>query len=179
MKVRAAIVALMCALATGCAHEVSSRGDAATFPPRPVDIRTGDLAPCSMLSPAQGSALGLDAGDAGAVSVNGQPSLDCVWLSDTDLSYSAQTIPIGAEVAVTEQRAAVIEVNGFGAVRSVLRELTGGAPTCQVTVDAGPNQSIRIQAQATGERPRRDDEMCAIATDVAGMVMITVVATAR
>lgn len=170
-------LALTCVFVTGCAHETGT--EPSVFPPRPVEIRTDSLAPCSMLSSDQQRELGLVESEERTVPVNGQPSPACIWLSDTDLGYGAQTVPIGAEVAVTEQGASVIEVSGFGAVRSVVRTMTGGAPTCQVTVDAGPNRSIRVQAQATGIRPRSDEEMCRIATEVTGMVMATVVAYAR
>lgn len=179
VRVRAAAVLLLCAVVAGCSQDVVPREETRGFPARPLDIGTHDVAPCSMLTSAQGVELGLDEGQARVANVNEQRSPACIWLSESDISYSAQTIPIGAEAARSEVGAAIIEVNGFGAVRSIPRALAGGTPICQVTVDAGPGQSIRVQAQATGERPRTEDEMCRIATDVTGMVMTTVVATAR
>lgn len=161
----AALVAL-----TGCS---AGAPEPSAFPSRPVDVAIAGLDPCTVFTGSQQSALGLRKATPAQAVVNGRPSTGCVWLGRTDIGYNTQTIPVGAEVALSEPAGVVVRVNGFGAVRNVVRELTGGAPTCQVTIDAAPGQSIRVQAQA--DLPNHtEDEMCRLATAASSMVMTTV-----
>lgn len=143
------------------------------FPPRPFDVTVAGLDSCTMFTEGQRTALGLRKAVPREVTVNGQPSSGCVWLGRADLGYNTQTIPLGAEVALSDPAGVVVPVNGFGAVRNVVRGATGGDPICQVTIDAAPGASIRVQAEASLPN-HADDEMCRLATNAASMVMQTI-----
>lgn len=171
---RAVVVTSLLAMAlSGCSTEEAPPNP---FPRRPVDVVVDNLNPCSMLDDSQMKGLGLRVGTPRTATVNGSPSPTCTWIADNGYGYNAQTIPVTAELALTEAGATPITVNGFGAVRSVVRQLTGGAPTCQVTVDVAPERAIRVQARVVPRPPLpTDDEMCRLATEAASMVMTTVV----
>lgn len=148
----------------------------AVFPPRPVAVTADRNPPCTMLTPDQAARLGLRRPTPGQGIVNGQPSPGCTWLGST-IDYNVQFIPIGAEVALTDPMATITTVNGFGAVQN-LPDLPGSPPICQVAVDVAPGQSIRVQANAVPDPPYGTDELCRRASEVASMVMTTVVMTA-
>lgn len=172
---RAAVVAsILAAALTGCS--AADDRTPSPFPLRPVDIAVDSLSPCSMLDDSQRERLGVRPGTPRTTTVNGSPSAICTWIASNGYGYNAQSIPVSAELALTEAGATPIIVNGFGAVRSMVREMTGGGSTCQITIDAAPARAIRVQAGASPEPPLpSDEEMCRLATEAASMVMKTAV----
>ena len=133
-----------------------------------------------MLSNSQKSRLELRGGIKRTDSIDGHPTQICSWISDSELSYNAQWISFGAELAAAEDGARVTQVNGFGAVQNVPRDRTGGVPACQFAVDAAPDRTIRVQVLGSySASSPKEEELCQIAQKATAQVMTTVVSMQR
>lgn len=149
------------------------------FPPRPATLQLDRLPACDLLSRTQQRELKLSQPASGNLQVEGLPTRTCTFLGDDDVDINVQVIPIDTAVALRLPSASTTQINGFGAVMNVPTERFGDGPICQVAVDAAPGQSVRVQALTrTDPPPIPVDQVCRRATDVASMVMTTVVAAA-
>ena len=163
-----AAVAASCVAVTGC---TGSTG----IGPRPVDIRTDTLSPCSVLTPDQLSRFGLEPGHEQSVPAGGgQTERACIWLGRENRSYGVSFPATGVETMVGKPDTEVVKIAGFSAVRGIVHALDAVSPTCQVTIDAAPGRSISVEAQATPAKPAETDELCRSATDIATEVLTTV-----
>ncbi len=175
------IIVAVCAGALACTNDPASdpadQGGRSRFPQRPAAIDLAAVPPCGVLTKPQQAQLGIYASQAGDVNVDGRPSPGCGYLSSDVFDYNTQTIPVGADAAIQLPGSEVIHVNGFGAVRNRPDDSFSTRPTCQVAIDAAPGQTIRVQVStAPNGPPVGEEQLCSRATDVASMVMDTVVA---
>lgn len=174
LSVASAAIAATVLVVTGCAQQGVLPRPEPGLPPRPVAVDADRIPPCSMLTTAQVSALELRLAGPGKATVDGRSSQGCSWFGVT-IDYNVQLIPIDAQAALSLPGAALVQVNGFGAVRSIV-ELPGNPPICQLAVDAAPERTIRIQASPLPGRPATGEQaLCRRAAEAASMVMTTLV----
>ncbi len=184
-----AVAVAMTALLVGCTDSSPRTPEAAArdaFPVRPSEVPLDHTDPCRMLSEGQVADLGLRRiNDSSVEMVDGVPSPGCGWIGTDPMggnqdrpivNYNVQVIPLPAEGAATAPDARVAQINGFGAVVNVPASVGGGL-VCQVAVDAADHRSLRVQAVLRPVGPQLSvPDLCRRATDVASMVMDTVVA---
>ncbi|GEC26402.1 MULTISPECIES: DUF3558 family protein [Pseudonocardia] len=164
-------------LLAGCSDGAEQPGG--PFAPRPSDVDLARLDPCSSLTEQQLGARDLGAGAPGTATVNGTSARDCTWIGPT-VNAGVQFIAVGAETAAEERGSRLLLVEGFGAVEGAPETNNGpGLPAfCQIAVDAGPQQSVRVQVNNgrpdTGGEPEAFRDVCRHAEDIAGAVMVNI-----
>ena len=152
---------------------------AGPFPDRPRDIDVSRLDPCDSLTEQQLGSRGLGTGTPGTATVNGATARDCTWIGSR-IGAGVQFIPLGADAAATESGSRMLLVAGFGAVEGAPETNNGpGLPAfCQIAVDAGPQQTVRVQINNgrpdTGGDPQAIRDVCRQAEDVAEAVLTTI-----
>lgn len=114
------LLAVAVALLGGCA---SGGGAPAAEPrsgllPQPSVVDVLRIDPCPMLDDRQQGALAVTRERPGGGTVNGVPTNGCAWPAADGWGYTAQTFPVGAEVALTDPTAVRTTVAGFGAVQT-------------------------------------------------------------
>ncbi|SFN21539.1 Protein of unknown function [Pseudonocardia ammonioxydans] len=87
----------------------------------------------------------------------------CAWSNfDDGFNYTVQLLPMDAADAVGSDDSSLTQINGFGAVQGT--GLGSSTPICQLIIDAGPGQAIRVQAQSTllddEGQPLTFDQVC-------------------
>ncbi|ALE74046.1 hypothetical protein AD006_22975 [Pseudonocardia sp. EC080610-09] len=160
------MIALMVATAAtvaGCSSAPAAPPD--PFPPRPAEIDIERLDPCALVGARARADLRVGTGRPATAVSSGTTTRACGWGSlDTPFDYSVQLIPQDAADAVGAPGAVVGTIAGYGTVRIVEREAT--YPLCEILVDVGEAQLMRIQVQ-TVERQRGSgapypvDQVCA------------------
>jgi hypothetical protein len=154
------------------------------LPPRPREVRLEDLDPCTLLTEDDRVDLGLD-----------QPpvantALSALYGGETRLcsvrGFEPRVISLGVELSVTggielffrpgvRSEITPIAVAGFPAV--IARPTTGIQDFCTVIVDVASGQLVDIQvANAGGEPPTSQPELCSEAKRAAGLVMTNLLA---
>ncbi|MEV1293931.1 DUF3558 family protein [Pseudonocardia sp. NPDC049635] len=162
------------ALLAGCSADPGQPDS--PFPPRPSDIDLAALDPCESLTDQQLTARDLGRGTPGTATVNGTVARDCTWTGPT-VNAGVQFISVGADVAAKESGSRLLLVAGFGAVEGAPGTNNGpGLPAfCQITIDAGPHRSVRVQVNngrpSTGGDPEAFRDACRHAEAIAGAVM--------
>lgn len=177
------LLLLSLTVAAGCSQPAADPPSSGPFPPRPADLDINLIDPCSVVSAEQRKELGVDARDGGMADVGvGAPSKACGWRNfDTGYGYNFQTIPTGADRALTVPGSTLQSVNGFGSVQNFPEEGSGPGipPTCQLTIDVNDGQAVRIQVESsdtsdTGS-PQALADSCSRAQAFARDVMTTLV----
>ncbi|MBW0106347.1 DUF3558 domain-containing protein [Pseudonocardia sp. KRD291] len=177
-----AIATLAAIAVAGCSGPSSTAPS--PFPPRPAELRTADIDPCSVITDTDRRRLGVERGTAGESDVGiGAPSRTCGWRNfDDGYGYNVQTIPTAAGAALSVPGSTVRTVNGFGAVENVPADYQGPGipPACQLTIDVGEEQAVRVQVQSSDTRasgsPEALAEACSRANALAHSVMRNLVA---
>lgn len=159
---------------------------ASPFPPRPTDLKIGQLPPCQALTAGQLEQI--DVADPLARNRSGPPECRFItsdrraWLLRINAAVSATVyVPgspdyVGGQAGWVEPR--VTTVAGFGAVEFV-NGVTASSSDCVLAVDAGPNVTLLVDYLDTSSRATQDRsvgsraEGCAQAARVASMVIET------
>jgi hypothetical protein len=159
------VAVMLAGVATAVGCSAAPAGPPDPFPPRPMEIDIERLDPCALVGPRARADLRVGTGRPATAVSRGVTTRACGWGSlDTPFDYSVQLIPQDAEEAVGVSGTVVGTVAGYGTVRIVEREDT--YPLCEILVDVGDAQLMRIQVQAV-ERQRGSgapypvDQVCA------------------
>ena len=140
------LLAVLAAVLVGCGGPPAE--PESPFPARPADIDVATLDPCTTLTEQRRADMQLSEGRPANVPVGEVPSRACAWSNfDDGFNYTVQLIPIDAAAVVGTDTSSLTQISGFGAIQGT--GLGGSTPTCQLIVDAGPGQAIRVQAQST------------------------------
>lgn len=122
---------------------------ASRLPPRPEALRLAGVDPCALLSPAQTTALSVEAGVPGS-NHDELGSADCSWASTrgssgTDLLARA-IVKRGADYALDSVTGTqVVQVGGFSAVQTS-SDFQNPQFHCILVVDVAQGQSLWVQA---------------------------------
>lgn len=181
---------LICGALVGCVREtVGARaapvtGSAETDvprPPRPRDIDTRGVDPCSLLTEGQRAELGLDGEP--TYDVQRSPLFDGPEPACTTRGYEPRAIAVGVALpydglgvdALASDRVrgtvTAVEVQGFPALQA---DPVGGLQSCTVVVDLAPGTALNVQYRDGGRLPAVTvGELCPGARAVADAAMRT------
>jgi Protein of unknown function (DUF3558) len=183
--VRLLLPLVACVLAAGCtaAVETPPAPTQTPPPPRPREVRLDGVDPCTLLSPEQRAALGLDGtprlSDPYAELFGGAvPTCTITGLTGEPIAVGVGTVTsVGIERWRRGDLAAEVHptmVADFPAVVAVPQRLTD---YCSVEVDVAAGQLLDVQfSDGGGKPPIPQDELCRRAGQVADELMTSLLA---
>lgn len=188
-----AAVATATAAGAGCAATTVTPGEpnrpappaaaAAQLPPRPAELRVDEVDPCTLLTPQQQQALGIDSSPRpGTGSSRGEPA--CHFdhgQSEPFYGFLIAVLPFeGAQAWLTGSRAAEARVldpvAGFGAVEVRSPDGAAAVTDCSVIVDVAAGQSLDAYFESGASGAFTQDEQCAKARQAAEAATRTLLA---
>lgn len=172
----------LAAVLVGCGGPAEPERPGSPLPPRTVSFDVRGLDPCSGMPPEEAERLRFSSVRGFTAHVDGVDSPACTWvvMGDESFSYSAQTIPSGAESAVGEAGSQIVDVDGFAAVQGGPDTNNGPGlpPFCQLAVDVADGQTLRIQVSYMdldlGGDPVAFDSTCAEARRFTSAYLATI-----
>lgn len=160
----------------GCANGVPASGRS-RLPARPTELRLDGIDPCALLTTAQVSQLGVDAGER-AENTDELGSVDCQWQSplgeQPDVGYLARSIvKRGADYALNSATGAqVVALDGFSAVQTSSPHVDP-KQHCLLLIDVAQGESLWVQwMMLSGDTPDLTHEVaCQKAQDAARLML--------
>jgi hypothetical protein len=181
--VRTVLLLVTAVLAAGCTTAVEGTPSAAPpapLPARPREVRLDGVDPCSLLTPAQRAALGLQTAPRNSTSYvelfRGSVS------SCTMLGFKPDAVGIGISTVTTagierwqdNDIAAEVQPTSVADFPAVVAVPTRYTTYCSVEVDVATGQLLDVQFSDGGRHPPiRQDELCRRAEQVAEAAMST------